>query len=86
MNSTTEQLSKLPQLIAYRSLYRSRVKHSKLNQWFPLQYCIVCVCFQTDNSVFLSLLFHYKSQRNRRGGYEVRFLVCVKINSTYQVK
>lgn len=30
MNPTTEHLSKLPQLIAYRSLYRSRIKqHSK---------------------------------------------------------
>lgn len=34
MNPTTEQLSKLPQLIAYRSLYDSRIKqHVKLN--FP---------------------------------------------------
>lgn len=43
MNPTTEQLSKLPQLIAY-SLYLSRIKHSKLNQWSP-QY----IFFQIDN-------------------------------------
>lgn len=78
MNPTTEQLSK-PQLIAYRSLYRSRIKHSKLNQWFPHFPCsIYAVFFQTVNKCIPLFFYHCKSLRNHMGEYEIKGVVYVK--------